>query len=163
MSVHLPKWRGGRCCFCFCFPKQSLLWHLQLDDVQMTAGPLMTACLPLQGETQAEGEVVKLEEAGMCQAPQVSMDAPSLELVLLHFMLCLLLHGHNALLRVGWSNSSSAAQTSAMGVLGWQVQNSVFLKPPNVKHCSGLPKNHLVLLGSYMISRGRVQELTRAS
>lgn len=53
-----------------------------------------------------------------------SMDAPSLELVLLHFMLCLLLHGHNALLRVGWSNSSSAAQTSAMGVLGWHLASS---------------------------------------
>lgn len=87
-----------------------------------------------------------------------SMDAPSLELVLLHFMLCLLLHGHNALLWVGWSNSSSAAQTSAMGVLGWHLASSEQCLPqsPNVKHCSGLPKNHLVLLGSYVISRGRV-------
>lgn len=69
MSVHLPKQRGGRCCV-FCFPKQSLLWHLQLGDVQMAAGPLMTACPPPQGETQAEGELVKLEESGMCWAPQ---------------------------------------------------------------------------------------------
>lgn len=70
MSVHLPKRRGGRCCVCFCFPKQSLLWHLQLDDVQMTAGPLMAACPPAQGETQEEGELVKLQEAGVCWAAQ---------------------------------------------------------------------------------------------
>lgn len=53
-----------------------------------------------------------------------SMDASSLQLVLLHFMLCLLLHGHSVLLRVGWSISSSATQISAMGVLGWHLTSS---------------------------------------
>lgn len=52
------------------------------------------------------------------------MDAPSLQLILLHFMLYLLLHGHSTLLWVGWSNSLSAAQTSAMGVLGWHLTSS---------------------------------------
>lgn len=52
------------------------------------------------------------------------MDAPSMELVLLHFLLYLLLHGHSALLLIGWSNSSPAAQTSAMGLLGSHLTSS---------------------------------------
>lgn len=160
MSVHLPKQRGRRCCVCFCFPKQPLLWHLQLDDVQMIAGPLMTACPPPQVEAQAEGELVKLEEAGM--GTTRSMDAPSLQLVLLHFMLCLPLQRHNALLWVGWSNSSSAAPASAMGVLGWHLTSSEHHLPQTTQ-CKTLPKNHFVLLGICVISKGPSQELTRAS
>lgn len=62
-----------------------------------------------------------------------SMNAPSLELVLLHFVLCLLLHRHNDLLQVAWSNSSSAAQTSAMGVLGWHLTSSEHHLPQTIQ------------------------------
>lgn len=52
----------------FFFSEQSVFRHLQLNDLQMTAGPL-SACPPLQSETQAEWEFIKLEGAGMCWAP----------------------------------------------------------------------------------------------
>lgn len=68
MSVYLPTWRGRRCLVWF-FLKPFLFWHLQLNDLQMTAGPLMSACPHLQSDNQSERELGKLEGAGMCQAP----------------------------------------------------------------------------------------------